>query len=154
MIAKPPSWSPLPAAPAERERSATALPPEERGRGFSMTSHSFTLNTKLFNLDLSWRRLEVDARNQPNSIASTGTEMPSPPQTSKSRPDSPTFSEVLKRQQLASLLMDSVSPPDDSLETIQAGTNGPNPTFAGSAHRAYRRVSPNGPLTGDRTYKA
>lgn len=156
MIAKSPSWSYLPVANAEREGSVKALPPEERGRGFSLTSHSFTLNTKLFNLDVSWKRLEVAGREQPKSVASPGGLSPAPARPGPLRAEPPSFSEVLKRQQLASLLMDTTpSPPADNLETIQARANRPNQAFAGSAHRAYRSASHhNGPLGSKCIYKA
>lgn len=159
MIAKSPSWSYLPAANAEREGSVKALAPEGRGRGFSLTSHSFTLNTKLFNLDVSWKRLEVDGRkqanSQPHSVASPSRPSPAPARPGPMQAKAPSFSEVLKRQQLASLLMDTASPPPaNNLETIQARAKGPNQAFAGSAHRAYRSASHNGPLGSKCIYKA
>jgi hypothetical protein len=154
MIAKPQPWSPASALAAERDGSAKALPSEERGRGFSLTSHSFTLNTKLFNLDVSWKRLEVDAKNQPKRVASPACGTPVQVQQRSSKSATPSFSEVLKRQQLASLLMETTSPSDDSLETIQTGASLLNQAFSGSAHRAYLSVSNHGPLGGDRIYKA
>lgn len=152
MIVKPQPWTSLPAPNAEQDGSATALPAEGRGRGFSLTSHSFTLNTKLFNLDVSWKRLEVESSDQSKSIARPDRAAPTQAQANKTQAEPPSFSEVLKRQQLASLLMDAASPPPGDLETIQDGMD--RPTFTGSAHRAYQKVSHNGPLGGDRFYKA
>jgi hypothetical protein len=152
MLVKPQPWTSLPAPSADRDGSVAALPAEERGRGFSLTSHSFTLNTKLFNLDVSWKRLEVESGDQSKSIARPDRATPTQAQANKTQAEAPSFSEVLKRQQLASLLMDTASPPPGDLETIQDGLN--RPSFASSAHRAYQQVSHNGPLGGDRFYKA
>ena len=154
MITKAPFLPPLPAATAAREESFNSAPAEELSQGFSLTSHSFTLNTKLFNLDVSWKRLEVEGRDQPKSVSSPLCETKALSKPHAKQANAPTFSEILKRQQLASLLVDTNSPPYDSCETIQSGTNGPNLASAGSAQRAYKNASPEGPLGGDRVYKA
>lgn len=153
MIAKAQAWPLVSAPPAENTGGPALIPAAAgEGKGFALTSHSFNLTTKLFSLDISWRRLEVDGARQTKETVS----QPHPPRSlaNRKQPASPpSFAEVLKRQQLASLLTGAASPPEDR-ETIQASTSSQAAVFAGPAQRAYSQAVPDGPLSGARFFKA
>lgn len=151
MIPKAPSLPPKEAAPAARDVSGLGVDVQTGEQGFALTSHSLTLSTKHFSLDFTWRRLEVEGKTPPEPLPIDGRQPAKSPAAPQPRQEQ-SFSEVLKRQQLASLLVERSNPPEPT-ETIQDGQSQP-PAFAGSARRAYGQNTPLGPLNGERLYKA
>jgi hypothetical protein len=102
--------------------------------GLSVTSHSFRLSTGPLSLDFSWRREDRPslAGCRESEAASTGRQ---------ARPSRPlqSFSEVLRRQQLASLLMPPCKAPQER-QRLDFST--PRlPTQAGEACRAYQNAA-------------
>lgn len=153
MIAKAPAWLPVSASTADNTGGPTLIPAAQgEGKGFALTSHSFNLTTKLFSLDFTWRRLEVDGPRQTSGTADRPQPGHAAPKHAQTAPP-PSFAEVLKRQQLASLLAETAPPPEHR-ETIQSGTNSQAQVFSGPAQRAYSQSVPEGPLSGARFYKA
>ncbi len=152
MIADAPSWPPVSALLADNKGgTGENLASEGKSKGFSLTSHTLSLTTRLFSLDFTWRRLEVeDSRPAPRDFRNSKLETALPARVLN--PPPPSFAEVLKRQQLASLLVDQGSSPADG-ETIQSSA-GQQASFYGTAKRAYNQTGAGGPLTGERVYKA
>ncbi|KMY68981.1 hypothetical protein AAU61_05365 [Desulfocarbo indianensis] len=151
MITKAPPLPPKEADPAAREAPSLDLDAQTGEQGFALTSHSLTLSTKHFSLDFTWRRLEVEGKTPPQPLPDQGRP-PAKGAAARRTPQEQSFSEVMKRQQLAALLLEPSAPPE-ATETIQDGQSQP-PAFAGPARRAYGQNTPLGPLSGERLYKA
>jgi hypothetical protein len=153
MIAKAPAWLQASAPSAEQKCGPAHSPAAQReGKGFALTSHSFNFTTKLFSLDFTWRRLEMDAQSQ----STRAIDQKVPQRDSAARKQSApavSFDEVLKRQQLASLLTEDAPTPEHR-ETIQSSAMDQAVVFDGPAKRAYSQAIPQGPLYGARFYKA
>ncbi len=151
MVSKVTPGAPLPEISSDRGAHDHASPTQGEGGNYALTSHSFTLSTRLFSLDFTWRRLQVEGRRPP---AAPAPDAPSPPPAPRSKhrvqAGQPDFSEALKRQQLASLLLET-APPPPGCQTIQVATAAT--AFAGPARRAYLEAAPAGPLAGGRFHK-
>ena len=102
--------SPLP--PASQEPS-----PAQSGSAYRLTSRCFSLNTRFFTLDLSWRRVEMKAASAPS--------VPSTARAPRVHP-TPDFDEVLRRLKLYALL----EPPPCQPETGEAKVSPANPLSA------------------------
>lgn len=104
----------------------------------TVTSHSLTLTTKAFSLDFTWRRVESDQLAARPALAGPAAESPSPgPQSAveydhrarttvvavrepvpapvAARAPRQSFAEVLRRRQLAGLVLMPSRPPADRL---------------------------------------
>jgi hypothetical protein len=153
MIAKASAWPQTSAPPAGNQGAPAQNPAVAgEGKGFALTSHSFNFTTKLFSLDFTWRRLEVDGPRQTSGTVRqprARSRLPNQEQAARV----PSFDEVLKRQQLAALLSEKKYPPEHC-ETIQASSDSQAAVFAGPAQRAYSQTVPQGPLSGARLFKA
>jgi hypothetical protein len=153
MITDAPSRLPVSVSHADKKGEPNeTLALEGKSKGFSLTSHSLSLTTRLFSVDFTWRRLEVDSASPTPGAVNASLVNTSPLKRGPLSPPTPSFAEVLKRQQLASLLTEESTPPAD-FDTIQAST-GQKAAFAGPASRAYKQASSEGPLSGNRLYKA
>jgi hypothetical protein len=135
----------------------------------TVTSHSLTLSTKAFSLDFTWRKVEIDQPEKRPALAGPAAEkatagraavqydrrartisapldLPAPAQP---QPEATTcrrsFAEVLRRQQLAGLvLMPSRPPADRQLLLTPTASADPQP---GPVCRAYAEAL--GPLGGE-----
>ncbi|MFH1061021.1 MAG: hypothetical protein V1797_20345 [Pseudomonadota bacterium] len=139
-----------PAAFAEpRQADGTVAP----GEGQALTSHTWSLSSGRLSLGFTYRRLE--------SLTAAADNLPAPsappaaaPQAKTAAPRSlrhPSFAEMLRRQQLAQLLVEPSRPPADrqALHTARV----PAEPQAAPVCRAYAQAL--GPLAAaSRTYTA
>lgn len=100
------------ASPGQGEAEAR---PQVPAGARSVTSHSISLNTGTFSLDYTWQRVEM-ASDGAASTPSQEAQAPQPSEESKPRARATakpprSFSEVLRRQQLAQLLLEPSRPP-------------------------------------------
>ncbi len=81
--------------PGRGSEGAPPLQVPGRRPGYRLTSRDFSINTRFFTLDLSWRRVEMHHPPAPLEAAPDPRRAPAPP---------PDFEEVLRRLKLYALL--------------------------------------------------
>ncbi|MBI5521324.1 MAG: hypothetical protein HY910_01755 [Desulfarculus sp.] len=122
---------------------AAAAGPDPAGP-LSVTSHSLSLSTRAFSVDFSWSRVETQ---EPASRGPAQAPAAAPAilaQSALARTQRPlqSFQEILRRQQLAQLLV--VVPPTPRDAVLLWGADPPAPALPGPVCRAYSQAQ--GPL--------
>ncbi|MGD8561918.1 MAG: hypothetical protein PVG03_05270 [Desulfarculaceae bacterium] len=118
----------------------------------SVTSHSVRFSTRLFSLDFSWQRTETAT---PPPKADKARALPAQKRRQGGAARSPSFQEVFRRLQLASLLTLPTRPrrPNQFLGPAQDPEAGLSPS-PGWACRAYHSAAGTGTTSADRHYTA
>ena len=129
------------ASPAQETLGAA----DQARRGpLSVTSHSLSLSTRAFSVDFSWSRVENEpaaSRGQAPAPAAKPVQAAGTAPARQPRP-AQSFAEVLRRQQLAGLLMVTPPPPRDAV--LLWGAEAPAKALPGPVCRAYSQSQ--GPL--------
>ncbi len=110
----------------------------------SVTSHSLSLSTRAFSVDFSWSRVETSQPGRAGGASATAA-APAASGTPPSRPSRrppQSFGEMLRRQQLAQLLI--VVPPTPRDAVLLSSAETPSSPQPGPVCRAYSQAQ--GPL--------
>jgi len=130
----------IPVSPVVQERTREGKPASQES--LALTSHSFSLSTRLFQLDFAWQRLELPTPAPEAARSATAASGAANPRVMRD--------EFTRRQQLASLL--SQPQPRTHGLTIQAAGEDQAPAHPASARRAYSQAA--GPMAGVRLYNS
>lgn len=110
----------------------------------AVTSHSLSLSTRAFSVDFSWSRVETQEpagrEAAPARAAAAAPAVQGGPARGQRAPQS--FAEILRRQQLAQLLV--VVPPTPRGAVLLLGAESPARALPGPVCRAYSQAQ--GPL--------
>lgn len=132
-----------PALPHVQSMSAAG---QDQSGPLSVTSHSLSLCTRAFSVDFSWSRVETQepASRGPAQAPAPAAAPASRAQPVPARTQRPlqSFQEILRRQQLAQLLV--VAPPTPRDAVLLWGAEPPAVALPGPVCRAYSQAQ--GPL--------
>ncbi|MGD9123690.1 MAG: hypothetical protein PVG60_01290 [Desulfarculaceae bacterium] len=136
----------------DAEVSPTISRIDSQPEPLSVTSHSVRFSTRLFSLDFSWQRTETTT---PPPQADKVPALPAQKRRQRGTPKSPSFQEVFRRLQLASLLTLPTRPrtPNQFLAPAEASEEGLSPS-PGWACRAYHTAADTGAPRADHHYTA
>lgn len=115
-----------------------------QGGPLSVTSHSLSLSTRAFSVDFSWSRVETQEPASRGPSPAPAATPPAAAQPAPRRVPRPlqSFQEILRRQQLAQLLV--VVPPTPRDAVLLWGAEPPAVALPGPVCRAYSQAQ--GPL--------
>ncbi|MFH1035737.1 MAG: hypothetical protein V1806_14610 [Pseudomonadota bacterium] len=110
----------------------------------AVTSHTLSLSTRAFSVDFTWSRVETgQSGSAATAAAPATTASPSDKSPRRARRPPQSFQEILRRQQLAQLLV--VVPPTPSDAVLLSGADTPATPQPGTVCRAYSQAQ--GPLS-------